>query len=113
MRVSYDCDDKRCCWLFYAAIQCDKVTVCVPLSVGLDCVPFWSSWTLQRGLLELCCSRPFKLWLRLQRTNDKSDTVRSRVVRPRADALKWSMRFSSRGIRWREKRRQREVQSCS
>lgn len=81
------------------------------LSVGLECVPFWSIWTVG-GLLELGCARPFKLWLRLQRTN-KSDTVRSRIVRPRADALKCAMRFSSGGIRWREKRRQQEVQSSS
>lgn len=55
--------------------------------------------------MELGYSGPFKLLLRLQRTNNKSDTVRSRAVRPRADALKWPMRFSSGGIRWREKRR--------
>lgn len=65
------------------------------LSVGCDFSPIGSSWNLQRGLLELGCSRPFKLWLKLQRTNNKSDTVRSSLVRLEADALKWAVRFSS------------------
>lgn len=82
-------------------------------SAGYDCAPIGSSWNLQRGLLEFGCSRPFKLWLKLQRTNNKSDTVRSRLVRPEADALKWAVRFSSGGIRWREKTRQWEVQSLN
>lgn len=60
--------------------------------------------------MEFDCSRPFKLlWLRLQRTNNMSGTVRSRAVGPRADALKWPTRFSSAGIRWRVKRRAQEV----
>lgn len=62
---------------------------------------FCSTWVLRRGLLELDCSRPFKLlWLRLQRTNNKSDSLRSRAAGPRADALMWPTRFSSGGIRW-------------
>lgn len=91
-RFRCDWGDKRFHWLSRAAALSDKVTVCAPLpplSALSDCVPFWSSWTLQRGLLEPGCSRPFKLWLKLQRTNNKSETVRSRGVRPRADALKW------------------------
>lgn len=107
--------DKRCLWLPHAVMQCDEVTVCAPRRrcLGeLDRVPFWSSWTQQRGLLVLGCRRLFKRWSRLQKTNNKPDTVRSRVVRPRADALKWAMRFSSGGIRWGVKRR-REVQSSS
>lgn len=73
----------------------------LPLSTGLHCVPFCSTWVLRRGLLELGCSRPFKLlWLRLQRTNNKSDSLRSRAAGPRADTLMWPTRFSSGGIRW-------------
>jgi len=59
---------------------------------------------LCRGLLELGYSRPFKLWLRLQRTNNKSDSVRFRLERPRADALKLAVRFSSGGRKEDSKR---------
>lgn len=87
-----------------AGMSCGEVTLCsffCPCPRGYIVVPLCSTWTLRRGLLELDCSRPFKLlWLRLQRTNNKSDSLRSRAAGPWADALMWPTRFSSGGIRW-------------
>lgn len=87
-----------------AGMSCGEVMLCsffCPCPRGYIVVPLCSTWTLRRGLLELDCSRPFKLlWLRLQRTNNKSDSLRSRAAGPRAGALMWPTRFSSGGIRW-------------